>query len=444
MNTISIDMLMTSFADMLPDKKQAALQYILFKELYLDEPVKNWLKTSLKSENDDLLRAMIIEALGADVDDAEIRSHIETVLKGLSKDSLTYNEIQTILIAAVSDDMTDVKNWGIRLLREHERINAEDEKERFRFLDRILENETLPPRLRWHSALGLAHLGTGAAIEKLIRFGKKAVSRLHRAVEPSEHHFENDISVFLAEKVAYSLGLAAGKLSVHAKKKEMLNLLEDIAAYTGEDEDENSPVSWAIGEVKKLPYPIPDSPVKHIAAMIFQWLSFVFNPKFIPVMAAACLILFFVFKGSVTDNIPITVSIIGNAETPERMKGAATQTEPFELKQGGSLKSGDSFRVNIRIEKDASIYVLLHDSSGETVKLFGDEVKAGQVLSLPDKNSGFRLDDHTGTESIFVLASEKPIEDFDSRLGPLKKAGIPELKTIFPDVSIESFEFKHE
>jgi hypothetical protein len=441
MNAISTDILMTSFTDMPPDKKQAALQYILFKELYLDQPVKNWLKKSLRSESDDLLRAMMIEALGADIDDAEIRSHIETVLKGLSKESLTYNEIQTILIAAVSDDMTDVKNWSIRLLREHERINAEDEKERLLFLDRILENETLPPRLRWHSALGLAHIGTAQAVEKLIRFGKKVVSRLHRAVEPSEHCFENDISVFLAEKIAYSLGVAAGKMSVHAKKKEMLNLLEDIAAYTGEDENEKNPVSWAICEVKKLPAP---SIVERILAMIYRWLSFAFNPKFIPVMAAACLILFFVFKGSVTDNIPVTVSIIGNAEMPKRMKGSETQIEPFELKQGESLKSGDSFRVNIRIEKDAYIYVLLHDSSGETVKLFGDEVKAGQVLSLPDENSGFRLDDNRGTETVFVLASEKPIDDFDKKLEQLKKAGIAELKTIFPDVSIESFEFKHE
>jgi|GEM_PF-3929498 len=436
MNTISIDILMTSFADMSSEKKQAALQYILFKELYLDEPVKNWLKKSLKSESDDFLRAMIIESLGVHVDDAEIRSHIENALNGLSKKSLTYNEIQSLLIAALTDDMTEVKNWSIRLLGEYEHVNAEDEKERFRFLDRILENETLPPRLRWHSALGLAHIGTAQAIEKLIRFGRKIADRLRRAVG-----FENDISVFLAEKVAYSLGLAAGKLSVHAKKKEMLNLLEDIAAYTGEDEDENNPVSWAIREVKKLPDPLPP---EGIAAKIFQWLSFAFSPKFIPVMAAACLILFFVFKGSVTDNIPITVRIIGNAEMPKRMKGSTEQIGPFELKPGESLKSGDAFRVNVSVVKDAYIYVLLHDSSGETVKLFGHEVKAGQSLALPDESSGFRLDDNRGTETVFVLASEKPIEDFDKKLEQLKKAGISELKTIFPDVSVESFEFKHE
>ncbi len=447
MKTISINKYIESYTDMPTDKKSAILQHILFEELYFDEPVRDWLRKALKSETDDSLRPMMAEALAAHIDEAAVRDDFEDVLKELPKNSMTYYAVKEILITALADDMEEVKKWGSRLIKTHEKINPADKTRLSEFLFLHLKDETLPPRLRWHAALGLSHLGTHLAIRHLLSFGRNLIQK----ISPSGQSIENDIRIFLAEKIAHSIGAAHEQVSAHRKREEALELLEKMREQISLDSEEDDPILYAIDRIQRHP-PSPDPvPVPFWVRFLNEVQEFISTPKLVGAMATACLIIALASAGRVYTPIFTDIRVIGNPGIPHiRMKGPAPAPGPekkeFDLKQGEALQSGEFFKVNVRVNRDAFVYVLLCDSSGEIAELISDRLLlAGRTLSLPpDEKNRFQLDGNAGTETVFVLTSKKRIDKFDQRLGELKKAGISELSRIFPQATVQSFPFEHQ
>lgn len=105
-----------------------------------------------------------------------------------------------------------------------------------------------------------------------------------------------------------------------------------------------------------------------------------------------------------------------------------------KLNDGGTLRSGEQFQIHFRAEKDCYVYVALFDSQGRASLLFpflpphphppaprldpsedqviqlDNRVEAGKLYVLPDPSQSggsrwFRLDDHPGTETIYIVAS---------------------------------------
>jgi len=424
MKTVSINNYIELYEGMPTDKKSAFLQYILFKELYFDEPVKNWLRKTLKSERDDLPRAMMTEALAAHVDEAEVRDDLEGVLKELPRDSLTYKAVKEILITSLADDTEAVRTWGAGLIRAHEKINPASKRKLSDFLSRHLKDETLPPRLRWNAALGLSRLGTRAAIRNLIAFGKS----LMQIISVSGQNIETDIRIFLAEKVAYSLGSAHEKLSGYSRERdESLELLKEMSEQIGDDSDKSDPISHAIRRIED--HPLPSHPLwVRLAQGIQEFLS---APRLISAMATASLLLGLSIFGRLYNpsELPIFADIllIGNpsirARAPEpSSKGPAPEKREFVLKHGDALGSGDFFRIKVSIDRNAYVYVLLCDSSGKISELFSERLEGGQTLLLPSEYEPFELDRHAGTETVFVLTSKEAIDKFDEKLKEMKKS----------------------
>jgi CHAT domain/Domain of unknown function (DUF4384) len=105
--------------------------------------------------------------------------------------------------------------------------------------------------------------------------------------------------------------------------------------------------------------------------------------------------------------------------------------------EGGVLRSGDQFQVHVESDRSACIYVLLYDSLGHASQLFPDPkieepgfISPHQKLAVPDKNLWYWLDDHPGAETIYALASAKPLPNIseliakmESVQGTLNKAG---------------------
>ncbi|NJL59737.1 MAG: DUF4384 domain-containing protein [Desulfobacteraceae bacterium] len=95
-------------------------------------------------------------------------------------------------------------------------------------------------------------------------------------------------------------------------------------------------------------------------------------------------------------------------------RGKTTASE-FEVKEGSVLKSGDHFNIRLISNKDAYLYVLLYDSSGEITALFSDnKVSAGKTIVIANSEDGseLMLDDTVGDETLYFLTSDLPIEDF--------------------------------
>ena len=65
-------------------------------------------------------------------------------------------------------------------------------------------------------------------------------------------------------------------------------------------------------------------------------------------------------------------------------------------------------------------------------------------MIIPDQDNWYELDDKTGIETIFLIASRKDIKEFDDKIKELRDKGIDAIKDLFPKSSIQEFRFKHE
>jgi hypothetical protein len=121
------------------------------------------------------------------------------------------------------------------------------------------------------------------------------------------------------------------------------------------------------------------------------------------------------------------------------------------IKEGDLLNSGDYYQIKFGLNQDAYVYILLHDSTG---KLYpAPEVECPlqykedlEMLILPDKERGYILDKNIGTETVFVLASKKPISNVEQTIISLqnlsKEKVLEILKTKVNVVKVLSF--KHQ
>ncbi|MDP2646282.1 MAG: FlgO family outer membrane protein [Desulfobacterales bacterium] len=100
------------------------------------------------------------------------------------------------------------------------------------------------------------------------------------------------------------------------------------------------------------------------------------------------------------------------------------------IKSGDTLYSRDQIKVNLKVDKACFLYVLYYNSTGEAGVLFpnpkialDNNVAGGKEISLPGENLAFELDENTGTESLYFVASLKPMDDVSNLLAKMEKAG---------------------
>jgi len=89
------------------------------------------------------------------------------------------------------------------------------------------------------------------------------------------------------------------------------------------------------------------------------------------------------------------------------------------LTPGSVLQSGDYYKIIFTPNNDTYVYIFQIDSAGKMYRLFPMEkfgevivnnfnpVKSGQTYYIPAKNKSFILDQQTGVETIYFMASQK-------------------------------------
>lgn len=119
---------------------------------------------------------------------------------------------------------------------------------------------------------------------------------------------------------------------------------------------------------------------------------------------------------------PLTLSmnIIG-----QRKEADGSYTEVL-VNEGSVLRSYDNFQVHLATNRPAYVYILLYDSQGTASQLFPDPkidqqgfLEQGRKIVVPARDLWFWLDEHTGTETIYVLTSEKPMSDIQGLLAKM-------------------------
>lgn len=117
----------------------------------------------------------------------------------------------------------------------------------------------------------------------------------------------------------------------------------------------------------------------------------------------------------------LSMNIIGQRKEPD---GSYTE---ILVSEGSALRSGDNFQVHLETSRPAYVYILMYDSQGKAGQIYPDpkvnqsgSVEAGRKLVVPSRDFWFWLDEHTGTETVYVLASEKPMTDIRGLLAQME------------------------
>lgn len=191
------------------------------------------------------------------------------------------------------------------------------------------------------------------------------------------------------------------------------------------------------------------SPFQKIGAAISDFFGKGFTLK--PFVAFATVILLILGgiyvlwdKSGLTPDTPYAIKIMLHGRTQIGFRGGQPEYNEFQVEPGGQMKSGDYFRFQTKIDKDAYVYVVFQDSSGNIESLEKGYTTGGKGFFLPDGNKWYYLDKNIGTEKLYLLASKNKIEDFGKRIEDLKSSGIETIGKVFPEATIQSFSFKHE
>ncbi len=95
----------------------------------------------------------------------------------------------------------------------------------------------------------------------------------------------------------------------------------------------------------------------------------------------------------------------------------------FSLQTGDTLRSGEGFRVNVRLNRPAYVYVIDLEPEGTAYVVFppagrSSRVESDRIESLPGNSlrDVFRLNTRTGEERLIVVASVTPLEELEELL----------------------------
>jgi hypothetical protein len=187
-----------------------------------------------------------------------------------------------------------------------------------------------------------------------------------------------------------------------------------------------------------------DSILNKIGAAISDFFGQGFGLKPVAVMAVLvmCVGIFLLWDGTTPDQ-PYSIQILLNGRTQTGFRGGQPEYKEFQVEAGGEMKSGDYFRFQTKIDSDAFVYVVFRDSSGKIEVLEKGLITGEKSFFIPDGNKWFRLDQNTGLEKLYLLASKSEIEDFNKKIADLKSGDIETVEKVFPEATIQSFSFEH-
>lgn len=108
-------------------------------------------------------------------------------------------------------------------------------------------------------------------------------------------------------------------------------------------------------------------------------------------------------SGPVAFSVSLQIEAQGRGETTRRM-----------LSPGQPLHSQDAYALKLRVDKPAYVYVVRYSATAWSTRMFplrGDfQLGPDEWLRLPADKKDYQLDDKSGDEILYVIASPKPID----------------------------------
>jgi hypothetical protein len=104
-------------------------------------------------------------------------------------------------------------------------------------------------------------------------------------------------------------------------------------------------------------------------------------------------------------------------------------TAPAAIQADTQLAAGDKLKFLVEPLTPCSVYLLLQDASEDVHVLYRESAKAaeegGRRTYIPPDGQWFEVDEQSGLETFFLLASAKPLTDLEALLDAHAKAADP-------------------
>ncbi|MGI4756764.1 MAG: DUF4384 domain-containing protein [Janthinobacterium lividum] len=105
-----------------------------------------------------------------------------------------------------------------------------------------------------------------------------------------------------------------------------------------------------------------------------------------------------------------------------------------ETSAGETFHEGDLLQLSIMSNEPGYLYVIQQGSSGSWSPLFpgaqsvSNRLEPGKPYQIPGTRQTFRVDNHPGTEKLFVVLSREPLDDLGGAVDRLKHSSEPASK----------------
>jgi hypothetical protein len=171
-----------------------------------------------------------------------------------------------------------------------------------------------------------------------------------------------------------------------------------------------------------------------------------FSPRFMP--AAVLFFLLFCFPSSAAYAVDKDKADLKFRWAFGAMRGptSAPKVEPVTAKS--VLRSGDKLKVMIELQRKCFVYLIHHNAQGDVsmifpydLKQFDTDYQPARKYFVPKGEAWFQLDDKTGSETFYLIASDQRLLDVEflynryvaadpSRRGDIAGQMIAEIKGI--------------
>jgi hypothetical protein len=109
-----------------------------------------------------------------------------------------------------------------------------------------------------------------------------------------------------------------------------------------------------------------------------------------------------------------------------------------------TLQTGDQIKMMVRLKMECFIYVVHETPAGEIslkfpydLKQFTTDYKTGKNYYVPKGREWFTLDNNTGRETFYIVASGKRLLDLEVLLSKYKDADVSKKPTVAKDIVAE-------
>jgi len=107
----------------------------------------------------------------------------------------------------------------------------------------------------------------------------------------------------------------------------------------------------------------------------------------------------------------------------EALVSAGKVTRQVPIREDTQLKTGDQLKMFVELRTPCFVYVIHHGAQGEvqllfpyTLQQFSADYRAAKLYEIPPADGWFRLNEHVGRETFYLLASAQRLLDLEKLL----------------------------